>query len=117
MQNVKRIKIYRHHDDTEDMVGNCLVNLNDPPKIYDCKPDPGEDVREVIEETLKHGRNISGGAGRGPIVPINNVDYSWNFEDVTAETKPKKKGLRPGKGSRPRKPISERRIRHRKPAS
>ncbi len=48
MWNVKRIKIYRRYDDKKEWVANCLVSLNEHPKIHDCVPDLPEDVKKVL---------------------------------------------------------------------
>ena len=99
----KRIKIYRYYDDTPQLVAACFVSLDDDCEIYDCKPDPGEDFKdaiEVIKETLEHELKQRGieetvkhykGQLRGPIVPINGVDYSWTIEEVAIMKPPRVK--------------------------
>jgi hypothetical protein len=52
MRDGKRIRIYRRYDDAKEWVANCLVSLNEHPKIYDCVPDLPEDVKKIIEENL-----------------------------------------------------------------
>lgn len=87
-----RIKIYHHHHNEESPVVNCLVSLNDPPKI---DKSPGEDdwfdnVREKIEKQLEtdlkqgveaileHYKPLT---PQRPVVKPIFDDCSWTIEE------------------------------------
>jgi hypothetical protein len=81
---VKRIKIYRRYDDTKKRVANCLVSLNEHPKIYDCVPDLPEDVKEIIEENLLC---VKGQIWLTGEIPVFEETYGWVSEDMPEERK------------------------------
>jgi hypothetical protein len=79
MRDVKRIKIYRRYNDTKKWVAECLVSLNDHPKIYDCVPDLREDVKKALEENLTIVRGQIWIAGE---IPIFQETYGWISENM-----------------------------------
>jgi hypothetical protein len=84
MRDVKRIKIYRRYDDTKKWVANCLVTLNEHPKIHDCVPDLREDVKKVLEENLL---SVKGQIWLTGEIPVFEETYGWVSEDMPEETK------------------------------
>lgn len=84
MWNVKHIKIYRRYDDKKEWVANCLVSLNEHPKIYDCVPDLPEDVKKIIEENLLC---VKGQIWLKGEIPFSEETYGWVSEDVPEQSK------------------------------
>ena len=86
MGNVKRIKIYRRHNDTKEWVADCLVSLNGHPKIHDCVPDLREDVKNVIEENLPSVRGQIWPTGE---IPVFEEIYVWVSEGAPEQSNEK----------------------------
>lgn len=88
--------VYYRYDERNVPVG-CVINSR--AKIVKCKLAPSiglmaDDVREVIEANVQDRFSVGGLEGilrdykppvGGPIVQINNVDYSWTIEEGPLE--------------------------------
>ncbi len=82
MRDGKRIRIYRRYDDTKEWVANCLVSLNEHPKIHNCVPDLPEDVKKIIEENLLC---VKGQIWLTGEIPFFEETYGWVSEDMPEE--------------------------------
>jgi hypothetical protein len=87
MRNVKRIRIYpRYYDHTKEWVADCLVSLNEHPKMHDCVPDLREDVKKAIEENLLIAKGQIWLTGE---IPVSEETYGWVCEDVPEQSNEK----------------------------